>query len=133
MSILIRTLRPVRPRHARASETSRERRSSRARAVTAARRFALLQEVPTVSGSGSPGCERNPCSGSFAPAGLPATRPGRQFPEIIRRTRRRGFARALAGSSAEPWIGAREPSAARIRLDHERYDRRCRQRGFAPA
>ena len=92
-------------------------------AVTAARRSNLLPEVPTIAEAGVPGYDMNPWTGLFAPAGLAKAASERLLTEVNRILRRAEFSKLLAEQAVEPWFGTQEEFIARIRVDHERYEK----------
>jgi tripartite-type tricarboxylate transporter receptor subunit TctC len=99
-------------------------------AVTSERRSALFPDLPTVAEAGVPGYDMNPWTGLFAPAGLARAPANRLLPEVNRIVRRPEFAKLLAEQAVEPWIGTAEEFAARIRTDHERYEKFFRLLGI---
>jgi tripartite-type tricarboxylate transporter receptor subunit TctC len=93
----------------------------RALAVTAARRLAMLPEVPTVAESGAPGYELQAAGGLFAPAGTPKNivdRLYRQSESVIRSPDMTAWTEA---NGSEVVAGSPQEFMAVIKRDYDRY------------
>ena len=95
----------------------------RAIAVTSAKRFSLLPDIPTVEESGVPGFDMSTWWGLVAPGGVSKDIIARLYGDTLKALRQDEVKEKLAGVGAETVGNSPEEFAALIRAETEKYAR----------
>jgi len=95
----------------------------RAIAVTSAKRFSLLPDIPTVEESGVPGFDMSTWWGLVAPGGVGKDIIARLYGDTLKALRQDEVKEKLAGVGAETVGNSPEEFAALIRAETEKYAR----------
>src|SRR5258706_12304126 len=98
-------------------------------AMTSARRFASLPELPTVAEAGVPGFESGTNFGVFAPAGTPAPIVARLNAELVKIVRAPDTRARFLDLGAEAVGSTPEALAATLRADTDKWARVIREAG----
>jgi tripartite-type tricarboxylate transporter receptor subunit TctC len=101
----------------------------RALAVTTARRWSELAEVPTLAEAGVAGYEATVWLNLAGPAGLPADIVQKLYAEIARALQDPELQASFRAAGVEATVMAPEPLAAFIRAEHEKWGRVVRETG----
>jgi tripartite-type tricarboxylate transporter receptor subunit TctC len=104
----------------------------RALAVGAARRTALMPELPTVAEAGLPGFEASSWFGIVAPAATPREVIARLHAALVKGVGAPDIAQRLVSQGMEPVLNTPEHFAERIRVDLPRWGRVVREAGIRP-
>jgi tripartite-type tricarboxylate transporter receptor subunit TctC len=98
-------------------------------AVTTARRYPTLPEVPTVAESGLPGYEAAQWYGLFAPAGTPGTVVSRIESDVAALVENKSLRGGLAQRGAEMMFGSSAQFSAVVKADLAKWARVVKETG----
>jgi tripartite-type tricarboxylate transporter receptor subunit TctC len=101
----------------------------RALAMTGARRFELLPDLPTVAEAGVPGYEINNWYGLFVPTGTPAEIVKRLHGEAVKALAKPDVRTKLIGAGLEPVGNTPEEFAAYVRTENAKWSKIVRESG----
>jgi tripartite-type tricarboxylate transporter receptor subunit TctC len=101
----------------------------RALAMTGARRFELLPDLPTIAEAGVPGYEINNWYGLFVPTGTPAEVVKRLHGEAVKALAKPDVRTKLIGAGLEPVGNTPEEFAAYVRTENAKWSKIVRESG----